>query len=90
MTRAKDQARIEFLAQARNRALEPLWLNNSMATSTSLLLPHDTEVYCSDPCTSGLKHAADGKHRAEPNTQTSPVVLQCNRYMRWLAACEEA
>ena len=46
MTRAKDQARIDFLAQARNRALEPLWLNNSMATSTSLLLPHDTEVGC--------------------------------------------
>jgi len=44
LTRAKDQARIDFLAQARNRALEPLWLNNSMATSTSLLLPHDIEV----------------------------------------------
>lgn len=44
LTRAKDQARIDFLAQARNRALEPLWLNNSMATSTSLLLPHDPEV----------------------------------------------
>ena len=44
LTRAKDQARIDFLAQARNRALEPLWLNSSMATSTSLLLPHDPEV----------------------------------------------
>ena len=44
LTRAKDQARIDFLAQARNRALEPLWLNSSMATSTSLLLPHDVEV----------------------------------------------
>ena len=48
LTRAKDQARIDFLAQARNRALEPLWLNNSMATSTSLLLPHDPEVRQAD------------------------------------------
>ena len=52
LTRAKDQERIEFLASARNRALEPLWLNSSLATSTSLLLPHDPEVcvttlYCS-------------------------------------------
>lgn len=30
--RADDQDRIDFLAQARNRALEPLWLN---AGSTS-------------------------------------------------------
>jgi hypothetical protein len=44
LTRQKDQDRIEFLAQARNRALEPLWLNSSSATSTSLLLPHDAEV----------------------------------------------
>ena len=51
LTRAKDQARIDFLAQARNRALEPLWLNSSMATSTSLLLPHDPEV-------SSIVHAA--------------------------------
>lgn len=50
LTRAKDQARIDFLAQARNRALEPLWLNNSMATSTSLLLPHDPEVRQADSC----------------------------------------
>lgn len=44
LTRASDQDRIEFLAQARNRALEPLWLNGSLPTSTSLLLPHDQEV----------------------------------------------
>ena len=56
LTRAKDQARIDFLAQARNRALEPLWLNSSMATSTSLLLPHDPEV-------SGLVHAARSASR---------------------------
>ena len=47
LTRAKDQERIEFLASARNRALEPLWLNSSLATSTSLLLPHDPEVCAS-------------------------------------------
>ena len=44
LTRATDQDRIEFLAQARNRALEPLWLNGSLPTSTSLLLPHDPEA----------------------------------------------
>ncbi len=44
LTRAKDEGRIEFLAQARNRALEPLWLNGSLPTSTSLLLPHDPEA----------------------------------------------
>ena len=44
LTRAKDQERIEFLASARNRALEPLWLNSSLASSTSLLLPHEVEL----------------------------------------------
>ncbi len=70
MTRAKDQARIDFLAQARNRALEPLWLNNSMATSTSLLLPHDMEVGClvkSAFCPSSLKHCRWHWSRAVPN-----------------------
>lgn len=56
LTRAKDQDRIEFLAQARNRALEPLWLNGSLPTSTSLLLPHDAEA-CSLPFVCMLRDA---------------------------------
>lgn len=39
LTRGPDQDRIDFLAQARNRALEPLWLNASAATTSDFLPP---------------------------------------------------
>ena len=74
LTRAKDQARIDFLAQARNRALEPLWLNSSMATSTSLLLPHDPEV-------SASVHAA---HSASWVCERLYGALDCSATMRSL------
>ncbi|BDA43762.1 Alpha-1,3-mannosyltransferase CMT1 [Coccomyxa sp. Obi] len=72
LTRAKDQDRIEFLAQARNRALEPLWLNGSLPTSTSLLLPHDPEVTDRKLSAWGLP---SGKARAKPMWPAERVVF---------------
>lgn len=39
LTRLAEQDRIDFLAQARNRALEPLWLNATAAATSDHLAP---------------------------------------------------
>lgn len=48
LTRTPNQNRIDFLAEARNRALEPLWLNTSFPGSTMRsFLAHLTALMCS-------------------------------------------
>ena len=42
LTRGEDQDRIDFLAQARNRALEPLWLTTAHSASSASV--HDDRV----------------------------------------------
>lgn len=45
LTRGEDQDRIDFLAQARNRALEPLWLNTARSVAAaSMNNGHSHEV----------------------------------------------